>query len=47
MNEPRDYHTKQQNPEKANIIWYHLYVESKKIDRNELIYRTEIDSESI
>ena len=30
---------------KTNIIWYHLYVESKKSDTNELIYETEIDSQ--
>ena len=29
MNRPRDYHTKQ-SKSKTNIIWYHLYVESKK-----------------
>ena len=29
-----------------NIIWYHLYVESKKNDINELIYETEIDSQT-
>ena len=29
MNRPRDYHTKQ-SKSKRNIIWYHLYVESKK-----------------
>ena len=29
---------------KTNITWYHLYVESKKKDTNELIYKTEIDS---
>ena len=29
---------------KANTIWYHLYVESKKKkDKNEFIYKTEID----
>ena len=27
---------------KANIMWYHLYVESKN-DTNKLIYKTEID----
>ena len=27
---------------KTNIIWYHLYVESKKNGTNELIYKTEI-----
>ena len=31
---------------KANIIWYHLYVESKKNYINELIYKTEIDSQT-
>ena len=32
MNGPRDYHTKwsQSDKQKADIIWYHLYVESKK-----------------
>ena len=30
---------------KTNIIWFHLYVESKKSDINELIYETEIDSQ--
>ena len=29
---------------KTNIIWYHLYVESK-IWPNELIYKTETDSQ--
>ena len=27
----------------TNIIWYRLYVESKKNDTNELIYKTAID----
>ena len=27
---------------KTNIIWFDLYVESKKNDTNELIYKTEI-----
>ena len=43
MNEPRDYHTKT----KTNIIWYCLYVESKKKDTNELIYKTERDSQTL
>ena len=30
---------------KTNIIWYHLYVESKKNDIYELIYKTETDSQ--
>ena len=28
---------------KADIIWYYLYVESKKYDINECMYKTEID----
>ena len=31
---------------KTNIIWYHLYVESKKTITNELTYKTEIDPET-
>ena len=30
---------------KINTIWYHLHVESKKNDTNEIIYKTEIDSD--
>ena len=33
MDGPGDYHTKWSKPDrqrKTNIIWYHLYVESKK-----------------
>ena len=30
---------------KTNIICYHLYVASLKNDTNELIYKTEIDSQ--
>ena len=29
---------------KTNIIWYQLYVKSKKNDTHELIYKTEKDS---
>ena len=47
MNGPRDHHTKQQQPEKTNITWCHLYVDSKKKDRNEFIYKTELDSQSL
>ena len=39
MDGPRDYYMKKE----LNITWYHLHVESKKIDTNELIYKTEID----
>ena len=31
--------------ERTNIILYLLYLESKKKDANELIYKTEIDSQ--
>ena len=31
---------------KWNIVWFHLYVESLKNDTNELIYKTEIDSQT-
>ena len=32
---------------KTNILWYHLYVESeKKNDTKDLIYKTEIDSQT-
>ena len=32
----------------TDVIWYHLHVESKKKkrDTNELIYKTEIDSQT-
>ena len=45
---PRDYHilSEVSQTEKTNIIWYHLYVESKKNDTNELSYKTEIDSQT-
>ena len=32
MDEPRDYHTEYEvSQRKTNIIWYQLYVESKKM----------------
>ena len=31
---------------KTSIIWYHLYVKSKKNDTNKFIYKTEADSQS-
>ena len=31
---------------KTNTVWYHLYVESKKSDTNDLVYTTEIDSQT-
>ena len=39
-----DYHTKWSET-KTNIIWYHLYVELKENDTNELIFKTEADSQ--
>ena len=39
---PRDYHSKW-SQRKTNIIWYHLYMESKQNDTNGLIYKREID----
>ena len=42
MDGSRDDHTKR----KTNTMWSHLYVKSKKNDIDELIYKTEIDSES-
>ena len=46
MDRPRDYHTKWISQTETNIIWYHSYVESKKKDANELIYKTETDSQT-
>ena len=44
MDELRDYYTKWNICQKH--IRCHLYVESKKKDTNELIYKTEINSET-
>ena len=44
MDGPRDYHTKW-SQSKTSIVWYRLYAESKKNDTNELIYKTEINSQ--
>ena len=44
MDGPRDYRTKWSKT-KTKIMWYHLYVESKKTDTNKLIYKIEIDSD--
>ena len=30
MDGHRNYHTKWSKPEETNVIWYHLYVKSKK-----------------
>ena len=45
MYEPRDYHTKWSKSDKDT--WYHLYVKSKKKNTSELIYKTEIDSQTL
>ena len=34
------------NQTKTNIIWYHLYMESKNSDTNELFYKTDTDSDA-
>ena len=31
----------------TNTIWYHLYMESKKWDGNEFIYKTETDPQTL
>ena len=31
---------------KTNIIWYYLYMESKKDDTNEVIYNPDLDSQT-
>ena len=38
-----DYHTKS---DRERQTWYHLYAESKKKNTNELIYKTETDSQT-
>ena len=47
MDGPRDYNTKWNMSErKANIIWYDItYMWMLKNDTNELIYKTETDSQ--
>ena len=44
MDTPGDYHTKWNHTEKNKYV-IKLYVESKKNDTYELIYKTETDSE--
>ena len=31
---------------KTNITWYHFHVKSKKLDTNELIFKTQTDSQT-
>ena len=45
MDGHRDYHTKWSKP-KINTLCYFSYVNSKNHDMNELIYKTEIDSQT-
>ena len=49
MDWPRDYRTKWSKSERERQISYdnHLYVESKKIVKKELIYKTEMDSQTV
>ena len=42
MNVPKDCHTEWS---KSNVIWYHLYVESKKCYK-EFIYKIETESQT-
>ena len=46
MDGPRDTKWSKSDRERQINIWYHLHVESKKHDTNELIYKTEIDSQA-
>ena len=43
---PRDCLTEWSKSDREREIWYHLYVESKKNVTNELIYKTETDSQT-
>ena len=45
MDRPRDCHTKWSKT-KTNIIWYHLYVESKKKKKIKQTYKIETDSQT-
>ena len=42
----RDYHTKQSKRQRKINTCYHLYMESKKNDTKELIYKTGIGSQT-
>ena len=44
IDEPRDYHTKWNKPEKYKYHMISLICEIQKNDTNELIYKAEIDS---
>ena len=45
MDGPRDYHNKW-SMLKIDIIWYHLYVESKKMTQMNLLTKTAVDSQT-
>ena len=45
MDGSRDYHTKWSSQTNRNIKYYHSYVDFKN-DTNELIYKTERDSQT-
>ena len=47
VDEPKDYHTKWSKWDRETQVSYHItYVECKKYDINELIYKTKIDSQT-
>ena len=48
MDRPRDYHTKWSKPDRESQVLpdSQIYVESKKNNTNELIYKTEIESQT-
>ena len=47
MEGPRDYHAKWSKPEKRNTVSYAItYMRNLKYDRNELIYKTEQESQT-
>ena len=47
MDGPRDYHTKWSKPERERQISYDMtYMWNLKYDTNELIYKTEIDTQT-
>ena len=47
MDGSRDYHTKWSKSDRERQVSYNIiYVESKKNDTNELVYKTETDSQT-
>ena len=48
MEGPRDLHTNEVSQKEGDKhhIWYHLYVEPRTNDTNELIYEKETDSQT-